>query len=142
MAKASTALARSPIIFSRASAPLAKSGSSARIATIKRESSERLKAFSARAKQHVVAQRHRYMSIGVGLGLGLMRRFAPGTMESLTLAGGAVTPELTIGLGALIASMFVKSEVLDHLATAGLTVAAYQFGSGAGVEGTAGAGEL
>lgn len=134
MARRSSALAmRSPIMFTRAGGK--PGGSGAALARVKRENKERLARISARTRQHVSAQKHRYISIGVGLGLGLLRRYVPETMESLSFAGGMITPELTIGLGALLAGMFVKNDILDHLATAGLTVAAYQFGSGAGVEG-------
>jgi hypothetical protein len=127
-------------MFSRAPAgPIQKSGN-ARLANFKRESAERIKRFGSRAREMAGKNKHRFISIGVGAGLGLLRRFSPETMEKLSF--GPVTPELTIGLGALIASYFVKSEILDHLATAGLTLGAYQLASGAGVEGDFGAGEV
>jgi len=138
----STALARSmPIFIPRAPAPIAKA-SNARFSALKTRMAERSKAIAARVRGGAVKEKHRLVSIGVGLGLGLARRYAPETMEKLSFAGGMVTPELTIGIGAYIAAHFVKNEILDHLATAALTVAAYQFGSGAGVEGAEGAGEL
>jgi len=140
MPKSSSLALRTPIMFSRAPAgPMVKSGS-ARLANFKREAAAKLSRFGSRARDVAGKNKHRLVSVGVGAGLGLLRRFAPETMEKLSF--GPVTPELTIGLGALIASYFVKSDILDHLATAGLTLGAYQLASGAGVEGDFGAGEV
>jgi hypothetical protein len=127
-------------MFSRAPAPLAKSSGSARLANLKRESAEKLRRFGSRARDVASKNKHRFIAIGVGAGLGLLRRYAPDTMEKLSF--GPATPEVVIGLGALIASYFVKSEILDHLATTALSLGAYQLASGAGVEGDFGAGEV
>jgi hypothetical protein len=123
-------------MFNRAgAAPLARSSGSARLANLKRESAEKLRRIGSRTREVAAKNKHRLIAVGVGAGLGLLRRFAPDTMEKLSF--GPVTPELTIGLGALLASYFVKSEILDHLATTGLALGAYQLASGAGVEGDA-----
>jgi len=130
----------SPIVFSRApvrGGAIVKHASSARFAALKLRAKEGLKRTASRARQVAYSQRHRIASIGVGAGLGLLRRYSPETMDKLSY--GPATPEIVIGLGALIASYFVKNEYLDHIATGALTVGAYQLASGAG--GVSGAGE-
>jgi hypothetical protein len=127
----------SPIVFSRApvrGGAIVKHAGSARFAALKLKAKEGLKRTAGRARQVAFSQRHRIASIGVGAGLGLLRRYAPDTMDKLSY--GPATPEIVIGLGALIASYFVKNEYLDHIATGALTVGAYQLASGAGVSGT------
>lgn len=130
-----------PIVFSRApvrGGAIVKSGArSARFQALKLRAKEGLKRAASRSRQVAYSQRHRIAAIGVGAGLGLLRRYAPDTMDKLSY--GPATPEIVIGIGALIASYFVKNEYLDHIATGALTVGAYQLASGAG--GVSGVGE-
>lgn len=128
----------SPIVFSRAPAPfrggaIVKHGGSARLAALKAKAKAGLSRAATRTRLVAYQQRHKIASIGVGVGLGLLRRYAPETMTAITF--GPVGPEAVIGIGALIASYFIKNEYLDAIATGALTVAGFQFASGVGVEG-------
>lgn len=120
-ASRSTALAKAP------------SHSRQRFMAVKAKAAEGLKRASARTRMIAAAQKHRLVSVGAAVGLGLLRRFAPETMAKLSF--GPVNPELVVGLGALMASYFVKSDILDHLATVGLAIGAYQFAATIGTEG-------
>jgi len=139
---ASTRTTAAPIVFSRAptsKGAIVKRAGSARFAALKLKAKAGLARAATRGRQVAYQQRHRIAAIGVGAGLGLLRRFAPDTMAKLSY--GPATPEIVIGLGALIASYFVHNEYIDHIATGALTVGAFQLTQSVGVSGAEGAGE-
>ena len=69
-------------------------------------------------------QKHLVGALAGAAGFGLLRRYSPGTIEALTIAG--LPPEVVAGIGCYVASRFSGSRSLRHAATGLLCVGAYQ----------------
>ena len=110
----------------RVRAPLAVRG---------RRALSRIRGGAKRAYSAAAEQKHLIAAVGGAAAFGLLRRYSPGTVESLTVAG--MPPELVAGLGCFLGAKFTGNRMLRHAATGLLSVAAFQLAQTVG-GGTAG----
>jgi hypothetical protein len=108
----------------RAPAPMVRRGSSG-MSRLKAKFAERAAAASRRAAAIAREEKHTLTAIGGAVALGLFERYAPETIERITVAG--LKPAAVLGLAAWGLNRFgiVRNTMMEHAATGMLAVAAY-----------------
>lgn len=118
--------ASAPIIVAPSAAPARTRRFSAALAKVK----ERGRAAALRARRVAYEERHQLSAVAAGAMIGLARRFAANTFEKARI--GPLSPEATLGIAGFVAQRFgIRNEYLRHATTALLSIAAYQYASGA-----------
>lgn len=118
--------------------PLARRSGSSRLASLKRELADKAASASRRAAAVAREEKHTITAVGAGVALGLLERFQPGMIDTLSVAG--LKPAATLGLAAWALNRFgiMRNKVMEHAATGLLTIAAYDLAKTAGADSVSG----
>ena len=88
---------------------------------------------ASKAGQFARDQRHTLVAVGAAAGIGLAKRFNL-TLPSVNVLGVAGT----YGVAAFLAGRFMKNQILEHVATGLLSVAAYEMAASGTLTGDGG----
>ena len=127
-ARPQTIVVRAPA----APAPVARRSNSG---ALRRRYEDVIRGMRTRAVKAASEEKHTITALIAAGGFGLAERYAPETMQKLSI--GPLNPEGTIGVGLWAANRFglMRSKTMEHAATGLLSVQVYKWASGAEVSG-------